>query len=51
LDVHVQPSGSSSFIGNEQVEQDVNISVVDEDLVLSLSSSQRGANQDSVLCK
>jgi hypothetical protein len=33
------------------MEQDVDISVVDEDLVLSLTSSQRGANHDSVLCK
>lgn len=51
LNVHVQPSGSVSFVGSERVEHDNNISVVDEDLVLSLTSSQRGINHDSVLCK
>jgi hypothetical protein len=51
LDLHVQSSGSSSFIRSGQMEQDDNASV-DEDLVLSLlSSSQRGATHNSVLSK
>jgi hypothetical protein len=53
LDVHIQSSGSGSFIRHEQVEQNDDTSFVDEDLVLSLSSSQReaGATHDSVVCK
>jgi len=53
LDVHIQSSGSGSFVTNEQVEQNDDTSFVDEDLVLSLSSSQReaGATRDSAVCK
>lgn len=53
MDVHIQSSGSGSFVRNEQVEQNDDTSFVDEDLVLSLSSSQReaGATRDSVVCK
>jgi hypothetical protein len=50
LDLHVQSSGSNSFISG-QMEQDDNASVVDEDLVLSLLSSHRGATHNSVLSK
>lgn len=51
LDLHVQSPGSGSFIRSRQMEQDENASVVDEDLVLSLLSSQRGATHNSVLSK
>jgi hypothetical protein len=51
LDLHVQSSGSSSFIRSGQIEQDDDVSVVDEDLVLSLLSSQRGATHSPVLSK
>ena len=53
MDVHIHSSGSGSFIRNEQVKQNDDTSFVDEDLVLSLSSSQReaGATRDSVVCK
>lgn len=51
LDLHVQSSGSSSFIRSGQMEQDDDASVVNEDLVLSLLSSQRGATDSSVLSK
>jgi hypothetical protein len=51
LDLHVQSSGCSSFIRSGQMEQDDNASVVDEDLVLSLLSSQGEATHNSVLSK
>lgn len=51
VDLHIQSSGSSSFIRSGQMEQDDNASFVDEDLVLSLLSSQRRATHNSVLSK
>ncbi|XP_033611757.1 DNA polymerase zeta catalytic subunit isoform X3 [Cryptotermes secundus] len=48
VDLHIQSSGSSPFIRSGQMEQDDNASFVDEDLVLSLLSSQRRATHNSV---
>lgn len=51
VDLHIQSSGPSPFVGSGQMEQDDNASFVDGDLVLSLLSSQRRATCNSVLSK